>query len=254
LSIAFILWFSISLFLVGFWVWTSWILFQQKKAWKLYAQKRKLRYNANKFYDSPEVGGSIEGYKVKIFPSTHITADARGERHLTTIEVSLLTGVPVDAAIASGGMVKIVDELDLSQEFRPEIKGWDDSYIVRSRDNHVLRSYLIDERVKALIKLMELRNAWVILIFAGGDGLLRIDTPDPLQNPKSLDDMVKKMIEVARILELGEGEARTLKSKRTDNKKAVLDVGDNTFDGATGLELEDDEGAQPVSEDAPKKK
>lgn len=237
MSVSVILWAVISLFLLGFWAWTTWILYRQKKAWKAYAAKRKMRYHPGRLYDSPHVGGAIDEYKIRIFPSTHLTGDARGERRLTTIEISLLTHLPVDGAVASGGMVRIVDDLAFNQEFRPDIKGWDDSYIVRSRDNDRMRAYLTDERLRALMKLMRLKNAWVILIFAVNEGLLRVDTPDPLEDSARLDETVRQMIEAARIFELDKGEAGRLASQKSAGK--VLDVDEDAFE-ATALELEDE--------------
>ncbi|MCB1782755.1 MAG: hypothetical protein KDI13_02055 [Alphaproteobacteria bacterium] len=206
--------------------------------------KRKLRYQGNKLYDSPEISGSIDSYKVKIFTSEHAARDARGVRKLTTIEVSLLTYLPLGAAVASGGMVSLVDELtQLTKEFRPQVTGWDDSYIVRSRDNGVVEAFLTPERLAGIVDLMKIKNAWIILIYAMEEGLLRIDTPDPLEDPKKLDALVRQMIDVAHILELKKGEDKTLLRARTqleDGAPKVLDIDDKVLEQGLGLELEDE--------------
>ena len=103
LSLSFGLWLFIFVFFTGFWAWTSYITMRQMKAWQLYAKKRKLRYHSNGVLDTPSVTGSVDGYKISIFASEHSELDARSQRRLTAIEVSMHTGLPVPTAIASGG-------------------------------------------------------------------------------------------------------------------------------------------------------
>ena len=74
--------------------------------------------------------------------------------------------------------------------------------------------------------------------------LLRLDMPDPLETPAKLDEMVKKMLETARILELQTGESTRLKSAeaRSSKKEIVLDIDDKaTGDALSLLELEEDD-------------
>lgn len=242
-SIPFLVWAFLSSFLIGFLIWTSWILYLQKKAWRKYAAKKNMRYAGNKIYDSPEVSGAIGEYKVKLFASDHMARDARGSRKLTSIEVSLLSHLPVGAAVASGGMVQIVDELvSLNQEFRPDLSGWDDSYIVRTRDNKIVRAYLNDERLKALVELMKIKNAWVILIFSEDEGLLRIDTPDPLEKPGKLDALLDQLVEAARVFEIPSGEYKRLMhlKGREEQGNVVLDIDDSALEDKIGFELEDE--------------
>ncbi len=241
MSIAFIIWFSISSFLLGFWLWTIYMLFRQRKAWKFYAQKRKLRYSSDGFYEGSSINGEIGGYKVSIFTSEHSELDARSKRRLSAIEVSLHSELSVYSAIASGGMVPIVEDLDLHQEFRPEFNRWDDSYIIRTRDSNYISKYLDEVRISKIVDLMEENKVWVIILFLGVPGLLRIDTPDPLDNPKKIDYLVKKMIEVARILELKDGEEKDLQREISNisDKQKVLDIDDDLLDDDIGLELED---------------
>jgi hypothetical protein len=223
LTVAIVVWFLITVFLLGFWGWTTYLLFLQKKSWKAYAAKFKLRYRANRLFESPDVNGSIDGYKVSIFTTDHEYTDGRSRRMLTTIEISMQTVLPVPAAIASGGMVKLVEDLSLAQEFRPDIAGWDVSYVARSHEKSILENYLTTARVEALSELMKEKRSWLILIFSGDIGLLRIDTPDALEDPKKLSVLVQKMINLAKICELADGEDKLLLSKRVidDGKKNV---------------------------------
>tara|TARA_B100001989_G_scaffold245745_1_gene215818 strand:+ start:2104 stop:2925 length:822 start_codon:yes stop_codon:yes gene_type:complete len=233
----------ISTFLVGFWVWTSYVLFNQKRGWKIYATKRKLRYEGNGLYESPTVTGALGEYKILAFTSDHSEYDARSQRRLTSIEISLNSSLPVGMAVASGGMVQIIQTLKLYQEHKPDIKGWDDSYIVRTKDKGIAAAYLTEKRLKTILELMDIPKAWIVLIFYEGGGLLRLDTPLPLSNPAVLDKMVKRLLAAAEVFDLEAGELSILQKKSKEHKgaSARLEVDDEVLDEPLALELEEDE-------------
>ncbi len=241
-SLAFILWFSISGFLIVFWAWTVFTLFKQKSAWKYFAEKRKLRYHPNRMMESPSVGGAIDGYNISMFTSEHSEFDARSGRRLTAIEISLHSGLIVPCAIGTGGMVPVIETLDINKEFRPSVKGWDDSYIIRAGDVPYVESYLTDERLKKLVALMKTEKAWVVLLFLSDRGILRLDTPYPIDHPRKIDDLIKQMIAVAKSLELSDGEEKRLLHKRSqaNAENQVLQVDDDILEDEIGFELEDD--------------
>ncbi len=215
---------------------------KQRNAWRIFAQKRKLRFHSNGFLQTPTLSGAIDDYKVDIFASEHSELDARSNRRLTAIEISLHTSLPVSAAIASGGMVPIVDSLDLHQEYRPPLKSWDDSYVLRSSNTDVMQAYMKDDRVNMVTDLMKTDKSWIILLFMEGQGLLRLDTPLPIDRPQELDKIIKKMISVAKILELQKGEKeRLLRAHKTAGNKsgAVLDIDDDLLNDDIDLELDE---------------
>ncbi len=241
MSVYLIIWAVLTTFLVLFWVWSTTILYQQKKSWKAYAQNKKLRYRANRFFDSPEISGVFEGYKIVGFTSEHDQQDGRLIKRLTCLEVSLKGSLPVSTAIASGGMVDVVEELSFQYEYRPDIRGWDNSYIARSRDEDVMRAYLTTERLQQLVKLMKVKNSWIILIFVGGQGLLRIDTPDPLDNIKTLEKYVRGLVNAAKVLDLDRGEAEKLMSSTQKKAEGLMDLDNvDVFEQPINLTLEDD--------------
>lgn len=226
-----------------FWAWTIWVVYRQKKAWKFYSDKKKLRYTSNGFLETPSISGAISGYKVSIFASEHSELDARSQRRLTAIEVTMHSGLPFHAAIASGGMVPVVDALALPQEYKPSVHGWDDSYIIRTRDNDKIEKYLDEKRSGAIVKLMQVENSWVILLFLGEYGLLRLDTPKPIDDPKLMDKLIKQLIDVAKTLELDEKEKTALSKKgsKSGKRSIVIAVDEKLLEDDIGFELEDDQ-------------
>ncbi|MGB0719143.1 MAG: hypothetical protein ACPGRX_01635 [Bdellovibrionales bacterium] len=241
MSLWFILWLLMSLALLSFMGWTFVILMRQKQAWKTYAAKRKLRFKSLAFTAVPEMSGTIGDHTISFFSSEHANVNARGSRKLTAIEINLNSRMPTFGGVASGGMVPIMKELNLKQEYRPKHKAWNKSYIAAANNRAVLQAYLTDARVGALCDVMAVKNAWVILIFRDESMLLRVDTPDPLDSPAKIDALVKQMLATAEVLELKKGESEILKSEAVQSvvKSAGLEIDEAAFDAPIGLELEE---------------
>ncbi len=250
MSIWLVFWIIISLSLIGFLGWSLYILQQQKAVWKAFASKHKLRYKSNALMESAEMNGSFDTYKLSFFTGEHYTADMRGVRKLTAIEVSLNSVMPIDGAVASGGMVQVAKDLGLKSEIRPQHKSWKREYIATGENRHVLEAYLTDARIEALAKLMELKNSWVVLIFKADRMLLRVDTPNPLSTQEYLEKIAKLIIGAADVLELKKDEARKLKAEtiRRVSEDTGLTLDDKDLEASTAFELEDDGGAPKVAE------
>lgn len=237
------IWILLSGALIGFSVWSFYISHAQKQAWRAFAEKHKLRFNISKPLSAPEVTGSFDDYAIGVLTSEHTTADSRGVRKLTAVEISLKSEFPFAAAVASGGMVPLMKVPDFGNEIRPEHEGWDPSYIARSRSVDAMEGYLTKERLDILTALMKVKSFWVVFIFREGGALLRVDTPDPLQETEKLESLVKRLIAAARKLELAPGEGDRLmslkaKKKAEDSKKAG--VVEAPTSEKIELELEDD--------------
>ncbi len=249
MSIWFFLWLILTITLLSFFGWTMYILYRQKVAWQVFAKKSDFRYKSSSLLASPEMTGTIEDYSVDIFTGEHETEDARGLRRLNAVEIKLKNSVPFEGVIASGGMTRLVDELDFSHVFKPEIKGWSGDVKAADQGGGAMAAYLTDKRMKALQSLMKIKAGWVILIFRENTALLRFDTPDPLDSVKKLEQIVQQMLKVVKVLEISEGEAGGLKSKSQQPKRSrdavELDIED---DRPVSLELEEDEDQSEAEE------
>lgn len=235
-----VIWIFLSLFLLSFLGWTMFILFQQKATWKKFATTYKLRFNSNALMQVPDVTGSINGHKISIFESEHFTPDARGSRKMSAIEIGLNSTMPIDGAIANTGMVNFVKALEFKTEIRPKHERWHTGYVAAGDSSNALRHYLNDERLVALSKLMKSKKLFLIFIFRKNQMLLRVDTPDPLQDFEYLDKLVKAMIKVAGVMELKQGESAQLKREaaKAEARDVSLEVDEDALDAPVALELE----------------
>lgn len=244
------IWVIVSIALLSFSIWTSIILMRQKKSWREFAKKHKLRYKNASMMTSPQVSGVYNGYAIWMFTGEHESERGGANRKLTAIEVELESRMPVSGAIASGGMVRIVQEMGYSDEFVPNHKAWKGDYIVRGEDKYILGEYLSEERTAALCELMETKSFWVIFIFKGNDAILRIDTPEPFESEEKLTKTIDMLIEVAKKLELRKGEVTRLKTKKTQREESArVEIEDDAL-ASINLELEDDESQKEVPVEA----
>ncbi len=240
LSIWVFIWILLSAGLLGFSAWTFYVLYSQKKSWREFAKKNKLRFGLSKPISAPEITGVIDDYTIGIFTAEHASPDARGMRKLTAVEVALKSEMPIEGAVGSGGMVPLIQSLDFNEEFRPDHGAWDSSYIIRTRNRDVIEGYLSAERLNALTSVMKVKNLWLIFIFRKEGVLLRVDMPDPLVTSEKIEKIVKTLIKTAKVLELKEGEAKRLSAQRqkTKDEDRMVSVDDKTGEEDIDLELE----------------
>lgn len=222
---------------------------RQKKSWRDFAKKHKLRYKNASMMMSPQVSGVYKDYPIWVFTGEHESERGGANRKLTAIEIELESRMPVSGAIASGGMVRIVQEMGYSDEYVPTYKGWKGDYIVRGDDKYIMGEYLTEDRVAALCALMETKTFWLIFIFKGNDTILRIDTPEPFESEEKLTKTIDLLIDAAKKLELRKGEVTRLKTKKSQRQEAArVEIEDGALD-SIGLELEEDESAKKAIAD-----
>lgn len=243
----FFLWLILSALLLGFLGWTLLIFYRQKRAWRAFATRRKLRYRSDRIMASPTINGTIEGRTISFFIGEHMAVDARSSRKMSAIEVHLLSKLPFEGGIASGGMVPIVQGIRFKDEYRPENPEWSKDYIAAGSSSLALQAYMTPERIAALTALMRIKHGWVTFVFRGDMALLRFDTPDPLDSEEKLSKMAKKMIEVAGLLELKKGEEGVLKAEaqKTPVKKAESVAASVDLSTPIVLQLEEENTSSP---------
>jgi hypothetical protein len=242
MSIWFFIWLSVSLLLLGFSAWTFYIVLQQKKAWREFSKKNKLRYRKTSFMNSPKINGLYKDFALGIFTSEHQSGDGRATRKMTAIEIEMKSRLPVSGAIGSGGMVPIIQSLDFPEEFKPDTKDWSQEYIIRCDQTKILKEYLNPQRIEALDRFMKRKNIWLIYLFKPQGTILRIDTPEPLERLNKLEKTVDELIELARLLELQKEESSKLSMLKTQKemKTPVVEIHDDEIKNIT-IELEDPE-------------
>lgn len=241
MSLGVVIWGLLSASLLGFLGWTAFILARQKRAWREFARQNNLRFKVKGFLLSPEITGVMRDYGVALFTAEHGNEQARTTRKMSAIEIILKSRMPVGGALGSGDMVALIQGRGYTQEYKPKLKAWDKEYIAMAENARFLKAYLTPERLAGLVKLMKTKNIWVIFIFDGRDTLLRIDTPDALDDLEKLRKTIDRLLEVAAVLELEDGEGEKLMAQaEAKQEQAVPKLQEPQEEGGLSLELEDD--------------
>lgn len=187
------LWALASCFIMGVFLWSAFILHQQKQAWSAFAKKHGLSYVPGKMMEAPAIKGAIFGYQVAFFPDLKATADQRGERYVTVLEFDIGQGMNTGAVIASKDFATLIANLSFSDTMKIEYPGWDDTRIVRTRDTKAFNTYMTKDRLDLLHNIMSMKNSSVLYFFDEENAILRIETSDPIKDTDRLEKIAQKV-------------------------------------------------------------
>ena len=194
-------WLILSAFIIGVFVWSMQILFQQKKAWGAFAKKHNYDYSPGKLTASPTIYAQVRGMNLSLYTDIQKTNDVRAERFVTIIEVAMGVGFPTGAAIATPELRPFTDSLAFTQSYAPDnYPEWKPAYIIRTKNSAALKPYLTRERLEILNALFSMKNSVALFFFDEEDGVLRIETSDPLRQEAHLEKIVKRIVDVCEKL------------------------------------------------------
>lgn len=213
MSFWFFIWIIVSSFILVFTGWVFYILVRQKKAWKAFCSAHGLRFEPNALSASPSLGGVYKGYEVAAFTSEFLTPGGRTTRKLTAVEVNLTSRMPFSGAVASDGMVNVVEATGFGTQKSITHKSWEGrGGIYRADSVPMMDFYLKAERLDAIAALFSIPNAWVMAVFFEDKNVLRIDLPDPLDTKEKITKLLNRMVKIAQTLEVDEQEIKELRS------------------------------------------
>jgi hypothetical protein len=190
--------------IVGFFVWSLVILFRQRRVWRAFAAARGLAYALpSRLMECPTVSGTLGGVPFALFGSAHVRPGGRGTAtKRTTIEVSVQGHMPSAGVLATGDMTTLAaaPDLNVGGVVPVRLEGFDGPFVARARDGEAFAAYFTPERLAPFVRLAQARGAWVIFLMQEGEALLRLDTPDPLDDRVRLEAAARSMVGAARAL------------------------------------------------------
>lgn len=192
------IWILLSMFVIGVFLWSQYILYQQKKSWESYAKKAGLNYEGGSFSDPPIVSGMMKGRRISFYTAAQQTADVRGQRFVTVIEIELGAGMPTAAALATKEYSDFIATLKLPETIEIEASDvWKSDYIIKTKNQSVLKKYLNEDRQKALHAVFSMRHSMSLFFFDEQEAVLRIETSDPMRAAGHMEKIARKIIAVA---------------------------------------------------------
>ncbi|MCI5060563.1 MAG: hypothetical protein MRY79_05780 [Alphaproteobacteria bacterium] len=231
MSIWLFLWVVLSIILLGATAWSTWILIQQKQAWRSYAAKHGLTYMPGRFFESPQMEGVIEGYNVSFFSATQMHEDSRKNRQRTVLQLNINNPMVNGLGAGTPEMLPFLKTLDiLSAHDLKGREGWNASNALFSVHPEKIEAYLTPERLKALASILSIPNADILVLIEEEGGAVRIETGNPLESEKTVDALVKKLLARVKKLEIDEEERQNINSvaPQTGAKKEPQEVAQET--------------------------
>ena len=185
MNIWLILWIVLSVVLIGIFVWSNQAILDQKKAWKLFAQRHKFKYIANSFLKSPVVSKKGKETSFQLFSEEQITSDL-AKRRFTTVFEWTMPAMPINGIIASSEMKNIVDAVNVTDRIEKPSEKWSRKDWIVVQDAEAFLPYLTEERTESIIDVMQLPSVRFLFAFDTSRGVVRVETNDPLLEEKKI--------------------------------------------------------------------
>ncbi len=200
MSIWFLIWFLLAVIILGATTWSTIILIKQKQAWKSFAEKNGLSFNANKFFESPTMEGKIGEYSFSFFTAVQQNEDSRKDRQIIVAQIN--TSFPFFDGVAAGTekMRPFIESLEVTKPYKVEKGNWDKAHLIRVQNESAMSKFLTEERVNILNELLKFPKADVVILLDRNEGVFRFETSNPLQYEDKIDSFAKKIM--ARIEKL----------------------------------------------------
>jgi len=228
--------------------WSTYILFQQKKAWRQYAKIRGLDYDHGTTFGPCSMEGTQGDYTLSFFTAVQQYEDERKNRQLTVMQVT--ANVPFIDGVAMGTkeMFPFLRTLDAITPHDVQSKKWNKKNAIRSRNKKAVNTYLDEERIEVLTQILSMPNSDVLIVLDGEQGVFRFETSNPLKNAKQIHNVVNKLIARIKTLQPSEEESARLRNMKSGDDENVISPDltaqkplDEVSQLAGGLELEEEE-------------
>lgn len=195
------LWVIFVLCAIGFFLWSYYTTFEQKNAWKAYAQKNKLTYYGGRFLDSPEMTGDIKGRQVNFYPQIVEGPDGRKSTQ-NVIEVFLNTIPDATFVVSSKGFLDFIVSTGLTETFMVDAKNWPKNILCFRDENENPETWFQNNQksIEAVNQMVKLPFD-AALIADGNQAFIAIRTSNPLSEPVRLNQVVRKIFSLVEMLE-----------------------------------------------------
>jgi len=196
----FLLWFILSVIILGATAWSTLILIKQKQAWKAFAKKNNLQYRTRDFFAPCEMDGMVDGFEVSFFSAEQQNPDARKNRQRTVLQINDPTFFVDGLACGTPEVKTFIDMLDTLTIQDVSHTQFKKSNIIRSRHKKAVASFLTEERVKIINSLLAFPKSDNLILMDDQQGTFRFETSNPLTSDELIQGTLDKIF--ARIKKL----------------------------------------------------
>lgn len=196
------LWIIIVLAVIIGVIWSYRIVFEQQRAWAVFAKKYGMTCKKMGLFKAPDVAGQIKDKRVNIYSLTQINPETGVQQISTMIEVFLNNDPGVYGAVSSTGFLDYMNTVQLPMPFMVEHPQWPQNILARTFENEQISAWF-SEKEERILAIKELNALPFDTIFVANDNnsFVGIRTTHPLDDPKRINQIVGKLFKIAEGLD-----------------------------------------------------
>lgn len=209
------LWILFVLALIGFFVWSYHTTYEQKRSWRTFSERYNLQYVSEKMMAPPSVSGQLKNRPINLYAQQ--VEDAQGNRSMQTVLEVFLNDFPnLVMVVTSPQFSDFIAALGFSESFSVDDGSWPKEGLARTIENEFPEKWFLahKDRVSAIDKLFKLPVSVAFLCNAQ-QAFIAVRTTNPLSDSKKLHQIIKKLYEIADLLEV-KAEAKETKKEQEE--------------------------------------
>lgn len=172
--------------------------------------------------ESPTVSGLIGKFGISCFSATRDPEDAKSRRFVSVIELKLPDGLVGSAAAGTKDMIVFLQTLGALKPHTIESDLWNgDNYYYFTANSYLSDAYLTEKRLKHLVAILSVKNAEVVIMHDDNEAIVRVETPDPIQEMAKAEKVINFLIKHSEGLMVTKEERKALKTQAAEADMAA---------------------------------
>jgi hypothetical protein len=136
----------------------------------------------------------MRGFSVSFFSALRDPDDPKARRYVSVIEVKAPQGLAGSSAVGTVEMDPFMQTLTMLKPYQVESVHWDKNFRFYTRDASITTAYLDSPRIRHLNAILSTKNADVLVMFDDTAALVRVETPDPVQDLTKIEKVMDHLI------------------------------------------------------------
>jgi len=196
------LWILFVLAIMGAFVWSYHVVFEQKRAWGAFAQKYNLDFAKGTFFQPPAAAGLIKGRQVNLYSQQRVNLETSTQTNTSVIEVFLNKYPDMYGAVGSQGFIDFMAALDLPEPFIVKHPKWPNNFLSRTIDEEQAVEWFLsnEKRIEALAELSKMPFD-VAFMANDNNSFLAARTSHALTDPKRINQIMGKLFVIAAMID-----------------------------------------------------
>ena len=201
MTIGFFIWLFVAIAIASFCWWSVRLQMIQKKAWKAFSSKYELEFEENKFFEAPRMEGYFGDYYIKAYEGAETDFGGR-QRSALFLELDLRHGLPITLLIMRRAEQAIFKQFDLPNRLKLEAGSWDKTNLVGTDNVELALTYLYEERLEALQKILSMSEMKPVFIATAERSYFILQHEKPITDPRMLNKIFKVLSDAAAEMEV----------------------------------------------------